>query len=43
VYIDPGHAWLISIGDDSVLIAGTIVLAHAVSTRLQTGAPESPA
>jgi maltose O-acetyltransferase len=37
VYIDAGHPWLISIGDDSVLTAGTIVLAHDGSTRLQTG------
>jgi maltose O-acetyltransferase len=37
VYIDAGHPWLIAIGDDSVLTAGTIVLAHDGSTRLHTG------
>jgi maltose O-acetyltransferase len=37
VYIDAGHPWLISIGDNSVLTAGTIVLAHDGSTRLHTG------
>lgn len=37
VYIDAGHPWLIAIGEDSVLTAGTIVLAHDGSTRLHTG------
>lgn len=37
VYIDAGHPWLISIGEDSVLTAGSIVLAHDGSTRLHTG------
>ncbi len=37
VYFDAGHPWLIEIGDDCVITAGTIVLAHDASTRLHTG------
>ncbi len=37
VYIDAGHPWLIEIGDDCVITAGTIVLAHDASPRLHTG------
>jgi maltose O-acetyltransferase len=37
VFIDAGHPWLISIGDESVLTAGAIVLAHDGSTRLHAG------
>jgi len=37
VLIDPGYNWLISIGDNSVLSYGTIVLAHDGSLRNYTG------
>jgi maltose O-acetyltransferase len=37
VYLDAGHPWLISIGENSVLTAGTVVLAHDASAKLHTG------
>lgn len=37
VYFDAGNPWLIEIGDECVITAGTIVLAHDASTRLTTG------
>lgn len=37
VLIDPGYNWLVSIGDNSVLSYGTIVLAHDGSLRNYTG------
>jgi maltose O-acetyltransferase len=37
VYLDTGHPWLISIGDNAVLTAGTVVLAHDASPKLHTG------
>lgn len=37
VLIDPGYNWLVSIGNDSVLSYGTIVLAHDGSLRNYTG------
>jgi maltose O-acetyltransferase len=36
-YIDPGHPWLIHIGDESLIGPWAIVLAHDTSTRLHTG------
>lgn len=37
VFLDAGHPWLISIGEDSMITAGTVVLAHDGSAKLQTG------
>jgi maltose O-acetyltransferase len=37
VFIDAGHPWLISIGEDSMITSGTVVLAHDASAKLQTG------
>lgn len=37
VLIDPGYNWLVSIGNNSVLSYGTIVLAHDGSLRDYTG------
>jgi maltose O-acetyltransferase len=37
VYLDAGHPWLISIGADSVVTGGTVILAHDGSTKIQTG------
>jgi len=37
VVFDTGHPWLIDVGDDCVITAGTIVLAHDASTRSSTG------
>ena len=37
VYLDAGSPWLISIGDETVLTSGVVVLAHDGSTRLHTG------
>lgn len=37
VLIDPGYNWLVSIGNNSVLSYGTIVLAHDGSLRNYTG------
>jgi maltose O-acetyltransferase len=37
VFLDAGHPWLISIGDDSIITAGTVVLTHDASAKLQTG------
>jgi hypothetical protein len=37
VSFDSGHPWLIEIGDDSVITAGTMILAHDGSTRFATG------
>jgi maltose O-acetyltransferase len=36
-YIDPGHPWLITIGEDSGLSPGTIVMAHDASMKHHTG------
>jgi maltose O-acetyltransferase len=37
VYFDPGHPWLISIGDDTALAPGVIVLAHDASMKRHMG------
>ena len=37
VYIDAGNPWLISIGDDAMITAGAVVLAHDASGKRQTG------
>jgi maltose O-acetyltransferase len=37
VFLDAGHPWLISIGEDSVITSGTVVLAHDASAKLHTG------
>ena len=37
VYLDPGHPWLITIGDDTGLSPGTVVMAHDASMRLHMG------
>lgn len=36
-YIDPGHCWLISIGDDTRIANDTSILAHDASTRMHIG------
>ncbi len=36
-YIDPGHPWLVSIGEDSGLSPGVIVLVHDASMRQHMG------
>jgi maltose O-acetyltransferase len=37
VYLDPGHPWLITIGDDSGLSPGVFVITHDASMRRHTG------
>lgn len=37
VYLDPGHPWLITIGEDSGLSPGVVVMAHDASMRRQVG------
>jgi maltose O-acetyltransferase len=37
VYLDPGHPWLITIGDGAGLSPGVIVLAHDASMRAHMG------
>jgi maltose O-acetyltransferase len=37
VYLDPGHPWLITIGDETGLSPGTIVMAHDASMRHHMG------
>jgi maltose O-acetyltransferase len=37
VYLDPGHPWLITIGDDAGLSPGVIVMAHDASMRRHMG------
>jgi maltose O-acetyltransferase len=37
VFLDAGHPWLISIGENSVITSGTVVLAHDASAKLHTG------
>lgn len=37
VYLDPGHPWLIEVGDDSGLSPGVIVMTHDASMRRHTG------
>jgi maltose O-acetyltransferase len=37
VYLDPGHPWLITIGDETGLSPGTIVMAHDASMRRHMG------
>jgi maltose O-acetyltransferase len=37
VYLDPGHPWLISIGDDTGFATGVIVLAHDASMKRHMG------
>ena len=37
VYIDPGHPWLISIGDESGLSPGVVVMVHDASMRRHMG------
>jgi maltose O-acetyltransferase len=36
-YLDPGHPWLITIGADSGLSPGVLVMAHDASMRLHMG------
>ena len=36
-YLDPGHPWLISIGDESGLSPGVIILAHDASMKRHMG------
>jgi maltose O-acetyltransferase len=36
-YLDPGHPWLISIGEAATLGPGVVVMAHDASMRRQTG------
>jgi maltose O-acetyltransferase len=36
-YLDPGHPWLISIGEDSGLSPRTIVMVHDASMKRHTG------
>jgi maltose O-acetyltransferase len=37
VYLDPGHPWLITIGDDSGLSPGAIVMVHDASMQRHMG------
>ena len=37
VYIDPGFAWLISIGDQTTVGPGVTILAHDATPKLRTG------
>ena len=37
VYLDAGHPWLISIGDDTTLGPGVVILAHDASMRRHIG------
>ena len=37
VYLDPGHPWLITIGDDSGLSPGVIVMVHDASMKRLAG------
>ena len=37
VYLDPGHPWLITIGEESVLSPGVIVMAHDASMKRHMG------
>jgi maltose O-acetyltransferase len=37
VYLDPGHPWLITIGEESGLSPGVVVMAHDASMRRQVG------
>lgn len=37
VYLDPGHPWLITIGEDTGLSPGAVVMAHDASMRLHMG------
>jgi maltose O-acetyltransferase len=37
VYLDPGHPWLINIGEQSGLSPGVVVMAHDASMRRHTG------
>ena len=36
-FIDPDFAWLISIGDDSIISLGVMILAHDASTKRHLG------
>ena len=37
MYLDPGHCWLISIGDDTVIAKDATILVHDGSTRKHVG------
>jgi maltose O-acetyltransferase len=37
VYLDPGHPWLIAIGDQSGLSPGVVVMVHDASMKRHTG------
>jgi maltose O-acetyltransferase len=37
VFIDSGHPWLISIGDDSVIAPRVMIFTHDAAMRIQTG------
>lgn len=37
VYIDAGHPWLITIGDDSVIAQRAMIFTHDAAMRIQTG------
>jgi maltose O-acetyltransferase len=37
VYVDPGFAWLVSIGDQTTLGPGVTILAHDATPKLRTG------
>jgi maltose O-acetyltransferase len=37
VYIDTGHPWLITIGDDSVIAPRAMIFSHDAAMRIQTG------
>jgi maltose O-acetyltransferase len=37
VYLDPGFAWLISIGDETTIGPGVTILAHDATPKLRTG------
>jgi maltose O-acetyltransferase len=37
VYLDPGHPWLITIGDDAGLSPGTVVIVHDASMQRHMG------
>lgn len=37
VYVDPGFAWLISIGDQTTIGPGVTILAHDATPKLRTG------
>src|ERR1700704_1502217 len=36
-YLDPGHCWLIEIGEETVISVRVVILTHDASTRKQLG------